>query len=398
MNKYLVKNMKQTLKQKDMNRNNKMGMYIHIPFCIRKCNYCDFLSFDDKEYKINQYIDVLLEEIKNHSYIVDNKSIKSIFIGGGTPSILTCEQIEKIMNQVNKYYVINNNAEISIECNPGTITKEKANAYINNSINRISLGLQSTNDNHLKALGRIHAYNDFEQNYYMLKEVGFNNINVDLMFGLPNQTINQWEQSLQKIIDLEPKHISMYGLIIEEGTDFYNKYKNRQLIIPEESIEREMYWLANSILEESGYNHYEISNYSKESYECKHNKIYWTMEDYLGCGLGAASFINGERKSNIRDLNEYILTNGEIDKIVCESKKISENNTIEEFMFLGLRLINGISKAEFERKFSYPIEKIYSNVLHSLEENKLIYDTNDRIKLTNKGIDVSNYVFAQFLL
>lgn len=374
-----------------------VSLYIHIPFCIKKCNYCDFLSFDNKFNLVDDYINALINEIKNYSISFSNKLVKSIFIGGGTPSILSSYNIYRLMDIIHKQYNINNDAEITLECNPGTLNIDKVRAIKNSGINRLSIGLQSTDDSYLDSLGRIHSYNDFVENYSLVRNIGINNINVDLMFGLPNQTLSNWESTVKEIIKLEPEHISAYGLIIEEETNFYRKYYNNELSLPDETIERDMYWLVHNILKDNNYNHYEISNYAQNGYECKHNIVYWTMEEYIGLGLGASSFVNGYRNKNTSDLNDYLRLNGDINKILVESNSLTRNQFIEEYIFLGLRLLEGINVEDFESRFGLSIFKMYKDIIQDLVNNELIEINDKFLRLTDKGIDVSNYVFAKFL-
>lgn len=374
-----------------------ISLYIHIPFCKSKCNYCDFLSFAGREENIEGYVEALIEEIRSHSSYLKDRSVTSIFIGGGTPSMLPGDCMRRIMDEVYKNFRVEKQAEISMESNPGSLTREKIEIYKASGINRVSMGLQSADEEQLKELGRIHSYKEFEQNYHLLREVGYKNINIDLMFGLPQQTLRDWKQTLEQVIALHPEHISIYSLLIEEGTPFYEQSENNELVLPDEELERRMYWEANRILQEKGYEHYEISNYSKKGFECQHNKVYWELGDYIGMGIGSASYFDGDRMENIVDLDGYIHAGGDLDVIIAAHHHSTELEKKEEFIFLGLRLIKGISKREFFNQFSEDISKDYDNVIKRLMDEELIIDKDDTIRLTSRGFDISNYVLAQFL-
>ncbi|QUH31000.1 radical SAM family heme chaperone HemW [Vallitalea guaymasensis] len=374
-----------------------ISLYIHIPFCKSKCNYCDFLSFDNKDSVIKEYVNALINEIKNYSDFAKDSNVKSIFIGGGTPSILSCPDIEKIFDTLKSYYNIDRDAEITIEANPGTLDEEKIKVLLSSDVNRISMGLQSCNNGLLKKLGRIHTWEEFLNNYNMIRNSGFDNINIDLMFALPNQTISDIENDLKKIISLRPEHISYYSLIIEEGTKFSRLYDDNKLVLPAEDVERDMYWLIHDTLQDNGYKHYEISNYALDNRECYHNKVYWKEEEYIGMGLGASSYFEGFRYKNINNLSNYIDINGDISKLKESTEKISKKTSIEEYMFLGLRLLEGIDKIDFYNRWGHEIEYYYKDVIQELIEKGLIIEDGCRLRLTKKGIDVSNFALSMFL-
>lgn len=374
-----------------------ISLYIHIPFCKSKCNYCDFLSFDNKDSVKKEYVNALINEIKSYSEIAIEYSVKSIFIGGGTPSILSCSDIEKIFDSLKLYYNIDTDAEITIEANPGTLDEEKIKVLLSSEVNRISMGLQSCNNGLLKKLGRIHTWEEFLNNYNMIRNSGFDNINIDLMFALPNQTISDIENDLKKIISLRPEHISYYSLIIEEGTKFSRLYDDKKLVLPAEDVERDMYWLIHDTLQDNGYKHYEISNYALDNRECYHNKVYWKEEEYIGMGLGASSYFEGFRYKNINNLSNYIDINGDISKLKESTEKISKKTSIEEYMFLGLRLLEGIDKIDFYNRWGHEIEYYYKDVIQELIEKGLIIEDGCRLRLTKKGIDVSNFALSMFL-
>ena len=380
----------------------ELGLYIHIPFCLKKCDYCDFISYCNKNNYIEKYIDSIKKEInKAINAITDEYQVTTIYIGGGTPSSIDSKYIVDILNTVRT--VENDNIsmvpeEITIEINPGTITEQKLVDYKMAGINRISIGLQETDNNLLNQIGRIHTYEQFLETYRMARKIGFHNINVDLMIGLPNQSIENIKQSLNKVINLNPEHISIYSLILEEGTKLYEKYQRKEIELPDEELERNMYWYVKDILENKGYIHYEISNFAKPSYESKHNLNCWNQEEYIGIGVSAHSYINGMRYSNKENLEEYI---NDIQSLKKESKIIHEVQTKEgmqkEYMLLGLRKIEGISIKKFKNKFAQNPIFIFENELHKLTEKNLIAIDGDSIRLTNKGLDLANIVWTEFL-
>lgn len=375
----------------------KISLYIHIPFCAQKCLYCDFPSFARKDHLRKAYIEALNKEIISLREKYNNLEINTIFIGGGTPSVLEADELECLLKEVAKLNMAKD-IEYSMECNPGNLTEEKLEVMKNYGVNRISMGLQAKQDNLLKGLGRIHNYKTFKENFLLAKKVGFNNINVDLMFGLPNQRLNEWEETLREIISLEPAHISAYSLIIEEGTAFYNLYENDKLKLPTEEEERKMYHLAKKILEENGFNQYEISNYAKEGKECRHNLAYWNMDNWIGVGSAAASYINGKRIKNISSVEEYINSINEKGEAVEEIINNSKNDNMEEFMFMGLRKINGIDENEFKNRFSMNINDVYGEILNKYIDEGLLIRDSGRIFLSEKGIEISNIIMADFLL
>lgn len=377
----------------------ELEIYIHIPFCARKCEYCDFLSFPQYN---NAYVPALVQEIKNANLegnqIKDYK-VKTIFIGGGTPSILKGEEIAAILQQVHDTFDVDKKVEVTIELNPGSITKEKLNHYMAAGVNRISMGLQSTNNNELKELGRIHTYEEFVANYELARNVGFDNINIDLMSAIPLQTTKSWKETLKKVIALFPRHISAYSLIIEEGTSFFDKWNQNLLILPLEEEERQMYYDTKEILKQAGYHRYEISNYSLNGYECKHNIGYWKRTNYIGFGLGAASLIQNKRFTNQTNLESYLqMAENQITKTHQSVEILTQKEEMEEFMFLGLRLIEGISVNEFKNLFHKEYEEIYGSINRKLTQQGLLKTKEGRVFLTDKGLDVSNLVMSEFLL
>ena len=378
-------------------------IYIHIPFCVKKCAYCDFLSSPQDEKTREQYVDKLIEEIKAHkTYTVQasDTKVSTIFLGGGTPSILEARQIIKIFETLRTTFDIAENAEITIEANPGTVTTEKLQAYKQCGINRISFGLQSTNNEELKLLGRIHTYEEFLESFQLARECGFENINVDLISAIPKQTLSSWEETLQKVINLNPEHISAYSLIVEEGTPFAKMYGEDcpgEKELPSEEEERAIYYLTEKLLQKAGYHRYEISNYAKAGQECKHNLGYWERKDYLGLGLGASSLVDNTRFKNTDDLECYINHASRLNEIQENVEKLSLQEQMEEFMFLGLRKMEGVSITEFENIFDKKTDECYGEQIKILIEQGLLEQKDTRIMLTKQGIDVSNYVFRAFL-
>ncbi len=371
----------------------EISLYVHIPFCKQKCLYCDFPSYAGKENLEDSYIDSLIKEI---NLKCKGKIIKTLFIGGGTPSYLKEENLNNLLVCLNslKY---KEDSEKTIECNPGTLKSEKLKIIKDNGINRISMGLQTTNNNLLKKIGRIHTMKEFEENYNRVREFEFNNINIDIMFGLPNQSVSDYKKSLEDIVKLNPEHISCYSLIIEQGTPFYNMNEKGLLKLPTEDEEREMYNITKDILKSNGYHQYEISNYSKENKECEHNKIYWKLEEYIGVGVSASSYIDSNRIKNIDDIKEYINKINNKEAVEESIIKNSKKEDMEEFMFLGLRLIKGIDKNNFKRKFDKNIEDVYGDVINKNIKKGLIEDKDNYIYLTSKGVEVSNYVMSEFI-
>ncbi len=383
-----------------MNKQQDRGVYIHVPFCVKKCAYCDFLSFPANQTIYRDYVAALIREIQSFDKKIDN--ISSIFIGGGTPSVLEGTFIFNIMEALYNKFLIRDDAEITIECNPGTINKNKVSIYKEAKVNRISFGLQSASDELLARIGRIHTYKDFLLSYEYAREAGFCNINIDMMSALPGQTLAMYIQDIQKIVKLSPEHISAYSLILEENTPLY-EHIAAYPSLPDEEIERFMYYDTKKILLENQYHQYEISNYAKGGYECRHNKLYWERGDYIGFGLGAASLIKGVRYKNTENIETYIKKAGK-ESIVCEQEILTKKDCMSEFMFLGLRESKGVCANDFKAQFGVSIYEIFGNVLQKHIDQKLIYsyflDGGKQIwyALTDYGVDVSNYVFSEYLL
>ncbi len=436
-------------------------MYLHIPFCVKKCAYCDFLSAPADEEMRQRYVDALCLEIygyrreRHHVYKAgdsarlqprfsfegtfhDAYEVDSIFLGGGTPSILEGRQIRQIFTALWEAFDISPQAEITIEANPGTVTREKLAAWREVGIGRVSIGLQSASDEELRILGRIHTYGQFEETYRAVREAGFDNVNVDLISAIPGQDVESWRRTLEKVAAFSPEHISAYSLIVEEGTPFYEYFKEAGTCIsdahemvqpaggdasvmpggnadkaggcagfimpalPSEEDEREMYHLTGRVLSSYGYHQYEISNYAKEGYACRHNLGYWERREYLGIGLGAASLIGHTRFKNTSDLETYLenMQNART-PLSAENADEVENLTpadeMAEFLFLGLRKTRGISTREFAENFGRDIGEVYEKPLRKLENGGWLKREGDRVLLTERGMDVSNMVFVEFL-
>lgn len=373
-----------------------MELYIHIPFCVKKCAYCDFLSFPADEGTKRRYVEKLMEEMRTMGAVCRDNTVSTVFVGGGTPSILKGEWMEDLFSVLRENFSLEPDAEISMEANPGTVTKEKLFSYRRAGINRLSFGLQSAKERELSALGRIHSFEDFLESFRAARECGFENINVDLMSALPGQTADSWMETLKRTAELSPEHISAYSLIVEEGTPFYEAYGSEagRKLLPDEETEREMYHRTKAFLRECGYERYEISNYAKPGFTCLHNIGYWTGVPYLGLGLGAASYLNGKRFSGHGDMETYLASAaGTYENEVQLTKKDME----EEFFFLGLRLTKGVSLAEFKERFGEDAAAVYPGVMERFVKEGAANLSDGRFFLTDYGMDVSNYVMAEFL-
>lgn len=378
---------------KNRKENSPMEIYIHIPFCIRKCDYCDFLSGPSGPEEQADYVQALLREIQAVEE-GEGRSVSSIFIGGGTPSVLDERLLGDILREIRNRFKMEEDAEITIEVNPGTANIGKLQAYREMGINRLSIGLQSPEDRELKILGRIHNYGQFLETYQEARTVGFDNINIDLMSAIPDQTYEGWVKNLRTVAELEPEHISAYSLIVEEGTPF----AAWKLNLPDEDTEYNMYEATAQILKEYGFEQYEISNYARKGRECRHNVGYWTRQDYLGFGLGASSLYGKERFANTADMKKYLENSKNPEKIREKEPSLTREDEMAEFMFLGLRMTKGISKADFQRCFGCTIESVYGEVLEKYESMELLVEKDGRIFLSREGIHVSNSIMAEFLL
>lgn len=373
-----------------------LELYVHIPFCIKKCAYCDFLSGPSDREGQEAYFYALLGEIRNLPELSEEKrthEVVSIFIGGGTPSAVDEHWIGEILDHLKKKFYISPDAEITIEANPGTLTREKLDCYRSHGVNRLSLGLQSVQEQELRLLGRIHTYEQFLESYTMARAAGFSNINVDLMFAIPDQTREGWIQNLRTVAELRPEHISAYSLIIEEGTPFYEQ----EFMLPDEDTEYRMYEDTASVLAQYGYQQYEISNYAKEGFACRHNLGYWKRTEYLGIGLGAASLYDGVRFSNTRDMEEYLQKRGIPQNIRKDKTRLTVREQMEEFMFLGLRMTEGVQEADFEQQFGRMLSQIYGKILDKYKKMGFLEQSDGYWRFTREGIHVSNTILADFL-
>lgn len=410
-----------------------LELYIHIPFCVRKCNYCDFLSFPAGKEVVEQYVRALEEEIRRTGEAVYGQNgrpgetvygqngrpeeavygragggktevrpgsapkISTVFVGGGTPSVLEPEQIRSLFSCLRESFLLEADAEISMEANPGTLNREKLSACREEGINRLSLGLQSADDGLLQTLGRIHTWEQFLYNYQDARQAGFRNINIDLMSSLPGQSLENYVKTLETVTALEPEHISSYSLILEEGTPFFASEEIRRQL-PDENTDREMYEKTKEILHEKGYERYEISNYAKPGFACRHNLGYWDEVPYLGLGLGASSYYKNARFSNETDIrtymeNPFVPFLGRNDYECCDEK-----SRMEDYMIFGLRKMAGVSLSRFEKEFGTAAEEIYGGVIDRYVGMGLLVLEGDRLRLTDAGIDVSNRIFEDFLL
>ena len=368
-----------------------IGLYVHIPFCVRKCNYCDFCSFPIESISFrDKYISALCREIEG--YRGRNISLNSIFFGGGTPSLLTADEMSRIVSVIQKSFLILEDTEFTLEANPGTIDEEKLSEFVSLGINRLSLGLQSIHENEMKMLGRIHSFDDFEKVYHSARSLGISNINVDLMYGIPEQTMESFEATVKKIIELSPEHISLYGLILEEGTPFYNK-KN-SLSLPGEDSECDMYYLAARLLRENRYSHYEISNYAKEGRESRHNMKYWRCDEYIGVGLSAYSYFDGRRYGNTDMVTEYL---SESYRGFAYEENVDNSSLAYEFVMLGLRTADGISLKEYKEKFGCDFLENRENLIKKLVDDGYAILKEGRLFLSEKGFYVSNYILTELI-
>lgn len=379
-----------------------LSIYLHIPFCVKKCRYCDFLSYPATGQEQDDYIGLLLSEIEEQSFFYETHRVISVFIGGGTPSILNGNAIRALLEKLKQNFIFAESPEITVEVNPGTVTADKLSAYRQAGANRLSIGLQSADDGELRTLGRIHDYAAFCDTYGMARRAGFRNINVDLMAAIPGQTLESYRKTLHRVLALEPEHIAAYSMILEENTWFYEHQE--QFTFPTEEEDRMLYELTGEMLTSFGYHRYEISNYAKAGHECVHNRVYWQRGDYVGFGLGAASMVEEVRWSNKRTWPEYRLALRNLNALPATRSRLGEDircltekEQMEEFMFLGLRLTEGIKKQDFYQKFGISIENIYGETIEKLKRDGLLV-SDGAVRLTPYGMDISNYVMARFLL
>ncbi|MEA5084540.1 MAG: radical SAM family heme chaperone HemW [Lachnospiraceae bacterium] len=376
----------------------QLSIYIHIPFCKKKCLYCDFPSFSGCENIYEDYVNSLVSELGDNASEYTEYEIATIFIGGGTPTVLPPKQLGRILDMVLSKYNVRNDAEITIEANPGTVNAQIFKELKSMYVNRLSFGVQAWQNSLLTSLGRIHDNETFVRNFNEARDVGFKNISCDLMFSLPNQILSDWEETLEKIMRLNPEHISAYSLIIEDGTPFKEMYEKGMFKATDDVLDREMYYLAKEMLKDKGYNQYEISNFAKQGFESRHNIVYWNTKEYLGFGLGAHSYIHGERFHNTYAMSDYINSKGNRVKLRENIEILSKEEKMEEFMFMGLRMTEGISISEFKKRFNSNVEDVFKDSVDYLIDQKLLYKKDDMLALTDKGIDLSNFVFEKFII
>ena len=365
------------------------GLYIHIPFCIKKCKYCDFNSFSTCDKEKDAYLDALFSEMEKYR----GEQVDTVFIGGGTPTSLSEKQLELLLQNISKSFCFAKAYEFTVEANPKTLDQEKLTILKRYGANRLSIGVQSFNDDELLALGRVHTGAEAAETILLAKKY-FDNISIDLMCAIPNQTKVSFAENLEKAFALGPKHISCYSLILEEGTSLFDEYEKGKLVLPDEDTEREIYNIACSQMEKHGYMQYEISNFAKPGFESRHNKKYWQCDEYIGIGLSAHSYLSGVRTSNTEDFSSYIKGSFTSD----EREMLSKEDMMSEFMFMGLRMTDGVSKAEFFRRFGADLEKIFENPLSKFKKLGMIEDDGDKIKLTKSAISVSNQIMCEFIL
>ncbi|AZV55786.1 radical SAM family heme chaperone HemW [Clostridium sp. AWRP] len=381
------------MQDKNVDVKKAVALYIHIPFCKKKCLYCDFPSYSGKEKLMVSYTKALAKDIES----IGDRKIRTIFIGGGTPTYLSLESWNNIYEALKKINA-EDNLEFTVEGNPGTFTEDKFKVLRKLGVNRLSIGLQAWQNSILKCIGRIHTLEDFLKTYDMARKFKFSNINIDLMFGLPGQTIEDWKESLQNVVKLNPEHISCYSLIVEKGTPFYNAHQLKNLNLPGEEQERQMYYFTLDFLSKIGYEQYEISNFSKKDRKCKHNLIYWNMEEYIGCGAGAHSYVDGYRYRNTPNIEEYILQGNLNQFLRLDKHKNSICDSMEEFVFMGLRKIDGISTEDFYRRFNKNIYSVYGDVIEKYIKMGILIKEGHMLYLSKRGIEVSNSVMCDFIL
>ncbi len=373
-----------------------LGLYLHFPFCVRKCNYCDFLSFASDEAAKRLYADAMIREIRSAAKETKDAVVSTIFLGGGTPSVMPADSLNTVLEALRDSFDISPDAEITMEANPGTLTEEML-SFLSEHVNRISLGVQSFNDRELQLLGRIHDRSEALHSIEEVKKTGIRNINIDLMSGIPEQTLNSWKDTLNTAVDLALPHISAYSLIIEEGTPFAHR-KREELHLPDEDTERDMYYETKRILGGAGMKRYEISNYARPGHECRHNVRYWRRGEYLGFGIGAASFYHHRRWKNTDSFKKYLKESGNPKLLMCEEEKLTPQSEMEEFMFLGLRMMEGITEEDFREQFHRDLREVYGKTLKKEISEGLMGQDGTRYFLTDRGIDISNWVLSDFLL
>ncbi len=375
----------------------RIGLYVHIPYCRQKCSYCDFNSYASMEGTVPEYFNALNNEISSYSDMLQGFTVKTVFMGGGTPSYVDSKYMHQLMSSLNRHMNIEGDAEISIETNPGTLTEKKLSVYRKAGINRLSIGLQAWQNSLLKYLGRIHNIEDFITNYKLALKAGFNNINVDLIFGIPGQSIKDWTDTIDNISQLDITHLSCYSLKIEEGTPFGLQLEKGKLKAVEDELDREMYWLAIEKLRNNGFKQYEISNFAREGYECRHNLVYWNAEEYVGFGAGAHSYFNKKRFNNVGDIHRYSSLINNNESTIENVQAIDEQDSMSEYMILRLRLVEGVLSKDFEQRFGVALSTKYSKQIERLVSSGLADFNGNKLRLTQKGLDLANQAFVEFI-
>ena len=375
----------------------ELGLYVHIPFCVKKCGYCDFLSWCGTSEEKETYVQALLKEIESYREFARGYRVSTVFVGGGTPSVLEAGQMEGVLGNIQEVFELEKKPEITLEMNPGTVTEEKLQCYKENGVNRLSIGLQSVKNEKLEVLGRIHSYEEFLESYELARKAGFTNISVDLISSIPGQKLEEWKEELAALSALSPEHISVYQLIIEAETPFYEKYAEHEELLPDEEESREIYLWTGSFLKEQGYEQNKIPNNEKPGKESRHNLKYWERGDYLGLGLGAASMVRNIRMSNTKDMKTYLERCGQPKTMREDVQFLEEARQMEEFMFLGLRKTRGVSRKEFRRIFGQEMDMVYEKALHKCLENGMLKEHKDRVYLSEEGVLLSNAVLSEFL-
>jgi oxygen-independent coproporphyrinogen-3 oxidase len=370
------------------------SLYIHIPFCISKCIYCDFNSIVTKSQIVDEYLNAIEQELQSTT---GKRSFKTVFIGGGTPTALNETQLDRLLNIISKHVDVTNLKEYTIEVNPGTLSDEKVIIVKNSHVDRISIGIQSFNDRYLKLLGRIHSANEAKDIFLNLREKGFNNISIDLIYGYPAQTLNEWKKDLREYCKLDPEHISAYCLTYEQGTPIVEMTDSGTLQKLSEEDELKMYEFTNDFLRENDYNHYEISNFAKQDKECLHNTVYWENREYIGIGAGAFSYVNGERYCNIKSVKEYISSSRAKKRLICFSEKLPQKQRASEILIMALRMTSGISRKEFTKRSGFDLNELFEKQLNNLTQAGLINFDDERVKLTRKGLSVADSVMMEFV-
>jgi oxygen-independent coproporphyrinogen III oxidase len=374
-----------------------VGIYVHVPFCSKKCNYCDFYSEQGMDSMVGDYFEALNAEIREVASKAGDVVAKTVYFGGGTPSLAQAEYIDGVLTTLRNHFQFTMDAEITLEANPGTLTHAKLDGYRKAGVNRLSIGLQAWQDRILKFLGRTHTIEDFKEAFFLSKEVGFENVSVDLIFGIPGQSMEDWKQSIEEVLALEPTHISGYSLTIEEGTVFGKWYREKKIAYPDDALEREMYHYASDTLVANGYFHYELSNFAKPGFESRHNNHYWECGRYFGFGAGAHSYYNDLRYANVKNLKAYLQSSPDPEKRVAFSERVDRYEAMKEFIILGLQKTQGVFASRFQSRFGEDFWSVFGQTLNALKDRGFLDWEEDRVFLTRKGLDFANAVWVELI-